>query len=497
MAKNVKTKSADTSEGINEELMSLAEAVQFLGISKPTLYRMLERGDVKGSKVGNQWRFRKSDLTAYLNRDSLAVATAGVQHDVLDEELAFFYECISTPIPTINEEEDSREQKTIALTSGIIIYAVNMRASDIHLEPIRSENKTESQLRYRVDGVLHEIRRLPIEIYGAIVQRIKIMSAMNQDEKKLPQDGRILINFKGRDIDLRVNMTPIVFGESVVMRILDNSHVLLSLDKITLSNSDLTRIREAIHRPNGMVFCTGPTGSGKTTTLYSCLIDIAGPEKKLMTIEDPVEYLLPHATQSQVNVRVGYTFVSALRSFLRQDPDVILVGEIRDRETLEISIQAAITGHMVFSSLHTNSAVDTLVRMLDMGIEPFLISASINCIVNQRLVRRLCEKCKQPINKAAEQLHALGINDSSLLNAIYYHSVGCVECAQRGFRGRNAIHEVLTMTDHLAEIINKRGSKEEMQKAAIAGGMTTMLQDGLQKAAEGRTSIEEVLRVLR
>ncbi|MEI6520160.1 MAG: GspE/PulE family protein [bacterium] len=497
MAKKIKTNPAGASEGSNEELMSLAEAVKFLGISKPTLYRMLERGDVKGSKVGNQWRFRKADLTAYLNRDSLAVATAGVQHDVLDEELAFFFRNIDTPIPAINEEEDSREQKTIALTNSIIGYAISMRASDIHLEPIRSENKTESLLRYRVDGVLHEIRRLPIEIYGAVVQRIKIMSAMNQDEKKLPQDGRIIVNFKGRDLDLRVNMTPMVFGESVVMRILDQSHVLLSLDKVSISNSDLTRIRESIHRPNGMVFCTGPTGSGKTTTLYSCLMDIAGPEMKLMTIEDPVEYLLPNATQSQVNMRVGYTFSSALRSFLRQDPDVILVGEMRDRETLEISIQAAITGHLVFSTLHTNSAVDSLMRMLDMGIEPFLISASTNCIINQRLVRRLCENCKQPINKADEQLHTLGINDSSLLNAIYYHPVGCPECAQRGFRGRIAIHEVLIMTEHLGELINKRASKEEMQKAAIAGGMTTMLQDGLQKAAEGRTSIEEVLRVLR
>ena len=497
MVKKVETGIAGAQTDAKEELITLIEATKFLGISKPTIYRMLENGDVKGMKVRNQWRFNKNDLIAYLNRDSLAVATSGVTHDALDEELAFFNNCLKKDVPVINDDEDPRVQKTIALTASIISYAMVMHASDIHLEPVRMNNKSEALLRYRIDGVLHEVRRIPAEINTALVQRFKIMSAMNPEEKKLPQDGRIMLNYEGREIDLRLSVTPVVFGESIVARILDQSHISLKLDNIHFSANDIKRVRESIHSPSGMVFCTGPTGSGKTTTLYSCLMDIATPEVKLMTIEDPVEYILPHATQSQVNMRVGYTFPYAMRAFLRQDPDIILIGEIRDLETTQIAIQASITGHLIFSSLHTNSAVDTITRMLDMGVEPFLISASVKCIITQRLVRRLCDKCKEPMAVTIDQLKNLGVTDEGMLKATYYRPVGCPDCMHRGYRGRAAIYEVLVMTTHLGELISKRAPIEELEKAAIEGGMTTMMQDGMQKAAAGRTSIDEILRILR
>jgi general secretion pathway protein E len=497
MATTKATHATGTPGDPKDELLTLTEAIQFLGISKPTLYRMLERGDVKGMKVGNQWRFRPADLAAYLNRDSLAVATAGVSHDVLDEELTYFYAALGKPIPALDGDGDSREQKTIALTSGLIYYAVIMRASDIHLEPVRRDGKLEALLRYRIDGVLHEIRRLSMEIYGALIQRLKIMAALNPDERRLPQDGRIRLQHEGRELDMRVNLTPMVFGESLVARILDQSQVYLRLDQITFSTPDLARVRETIQRPCGLVMCCGPTGSGKTTTLYSCLMEIASPERKLLTIEDPVEYLLPNTAQSQVNMRVGYTFPSALRSFLRQDPDVIYVGEMRDLETFQIAIQAALTGHLVFTSLHTNTAVGSLMRMQEMGIEPFLISASVTGIINQRLVRRLCDHCKQPVTTADDQLRALGITDPAELDATFYSSSGCPDCAGRGFRGRIAIYEVLTMTPPLSDLISRRAPEEALQAAAIDGGMTMMLRDGIRKAAEGKTSIEEMLRVLR
>ena len=476
----------------SEELLSLDEAVKFLGTSKPTLYRLLGQDEIKGLKVGRQWRFRRADLTAYMERGPVAVSAAPKED--LDMELAFFSELLGQTEPG----DADAEAKTVRLADDIFKLAIQSRASDIHLEP----NADDFLLRLRVDGVLQETRRLPSSTKESLTARFKIMAEMDTNEKRLPQDGRIPVRHDGKDFDFRVAVVPSLHGEAVTMRILDRSTVLIGLDRLGIAPEDLHQIRDLIRQPNGIVIATGPTGAGKTTLLYSCLQEVAGVEKKTLTVEDPVEYVLPYTTQTQVNKKAGLTFAAVLRSFLRQDPDVILVSEMRDLETALIAVEVSLTGHLLLTSLHTGDAPSALLRLLDMGVEPYLASATVAGVVATRLVRRVCDDCKQPVDLSGDktlgyvaQLAAEGGYEIPA-DAVFVRGVGCESCRGRGFRGRTGLYEVLPMTEALTEAVLRRAPVEELTDIAVAGGMRTLLADGIRKAAAGLTTIEEVMRVV-
>jgi excisionase family DNA binding protein len=476
----------------SEELLSLDEAVKFLGTSKPTLYRLLGQDEIKGLKVGRQWRFRKADLIAYMERGPVAV-TAAPKED-LDMELAFFAQQLSQEEPDTSGDP---ETKTIRLAHQIMQVAIGAKASDIHLEP----NATDFLLRLRVDGVLQETRRLPASTRDSLTARFKMMAEIDTNEKRLPQDGRIPVRHDDKDFDFRVAVVPSMYGEAITMRILAKQDVMLGLDKLGIFPEDLRQLRDLLRLPNGIVVATGPTGSGKSTLLYSCLQEIVGVEKKTLTVEDPVELVLPYATQTQVNKKAGLTFATALRSFLRQDPDVIMVGEMRDLETAQITVEAALTGHLALTALHTNDAPSALLRLMDMGLEPYLIGATVTGIIATRLVRRVCENCKRPVDLSASptlsyvaQLAAEGgyaIPD----DAQFVAGAGCEQCRGRGYRGRAGLYEVLTMTEALTEAVLRRAPVEELTELAVSSGMRTLLADGIRKAVEGQTTVEEVMRV--
>jgi len=385
------------------------------------------------------------------------------------------------------EEDD--EAPIIRLVNSILAQAIKERASDIHIEPFEKG----ISVRFRKDGVLHEVLEVPKRLQASITSRIKIMGTLNIAEKRRPQDGRIRIRIAGRDVDIRLSTIPIAFGESLVLRLLDKSATVLDLRDLGMGGTDLERLEYLIRRPHGIVLVTGPTGSGKTTTLYAGLSQINAPDKKILTIEDPVEYQITGINQMQVNPKIDVTFSSALRAFLRQDPDVILVGEIRDRETVEIAVQASLTGHLVFSTVHTNDAPSTFTRLTDMGVEPFLIASSVIAIQAQRLVRLLCPSCKQPIQASPLQLRQLGITDSK--PATIYNAKGCSDCSTFGYSGRKGIFELLVVTDHVRDLVMAKANASEIRKAALSEGMSTLRGDGARKVLDGITSIEEVLRV--
>ena len=489
----IKDASKQEADKPSEELLSLDEAVKFLGTSKPTLYRLLGQDEIKGLKVGRQWRFRRADLIAYMERSPVAVAAAPKED--LDMELAFFAQQLSEPEPDDNPD---LETKTIRLAHKIMRLAIQAKASDIHLEP----NADDFLLRLRVDGVLQETRRLPSSTRESLTARFKMMAEMDVSEKRLPQDGRIPVRQEDKDFDFRVAVVPSMYGEAVTMRILAKQDILLGLDKLGLVPEDLHQIRDLMHQPNGIVLATGPTGSGKTTLLYSCLQEVAGVEKKTLTVEDPVEFVLPYTTQTQVNKKAGLTFAGVLRSFLRQDPDVILLGEMRDLETAQIAVEVALTGHLLLSALHTGDAPSALLRLLDMGVEPYLISATVAGVVATRLARRVCESCKQPVDLSGEptlsyvaQLAAEGGYEIPA-GAVFVRGAGCEQCRGRGFRGRTGLYEVLTMSEPVAEAVLRRAPVEELTDLAVANGMHTLLADGIRKAVEGQTTVEEVMRVV-
>jgi general secretion pathway protein E len=379
----------------------------------------------------------------------------------------------------------------IRAVNRLIAQASDERASDIHIEP------TDDSLvvRFRIDGVLREIGRLPATMRAPLVSRIKVMAGLNIAERRLPQDGRLRIAVRGHEIDLRVATAPSIHGESVVMRILDRSKLALDFATLGFEPRLIARLCEAIHRPHGIVLVTGPTGSGKTTTLYAALAELNEVARKLLTIEDPIEYRLPGVVQAQVNPGIGFTFASALRSFLRQDPDVIMVGEIRDVETAQVAVQAALTGHMILSTLHTNTAAGAVTRLLDMEVEPFLLSSVLCGVLAQRLVRRLCTACRQPYAPDLAGLNWLGPKSSAALPAQLYHAVGCPACGNSGYAGRLALLEFLAIDDTVAALILRRSDTRTIAEAPVDWQEHTMLADGLAKAATGLTTIEEVLRV--
>lgn len=393
------------------------------------------------------------------------------------------------------EEKDimamASEAPIIKLVNNILFQAAKRGASDIHIEPFEKE----LEVRYRIDGVLYPVMTPPKRIQGALVSRIKIMANLNIAEKRMPQDGRIDIKVAGRAIDIRVSVLPVIFGERIVMRLLDKSRSFGKLKDLGFSERDYKLMEGNIHKPNGIIYITGPTGSGKTSTLYCILGELNKPDVNIITVEDPVEYQMAGIGQVAVKDKIGLTFAAALRSILRQDPDVIMIGETRDFETAQIAVQAALTGHLVFSTLHTNNAPASITRLLDMGIEPFLIASSVILIMAQRLVRKLCPNCKKQYTPSLDLLESVGLNEKTAKGITFYQAVGCDECNQTGYKGRIALFELMSMSPGIAKLTMERADTSLLRKQAIADGMTLLLDDGIRKIKEGLTTIEEVLSV--
>ncbi|NOZ63845.1 MAG: type II secretion system ATPase GspE [Caldiserica bacterium] len=389
------------------------------------------------------------------------------------------------------EAELAEEAPIIRLVSLLILEAFRSRASDIHVEPMSGRLR----IRYRVDGILHEVPAPPKRLEGAVISRIKILAGMDIAEKRLPQDGRIMVNVLGRHLDLRVSSLPGIHGESVVMRILDKSSLLLGITELGFLEEDLDKWKRVITLPNGIILVTGPTGSGKTTTLYAVLNELNLPDRKIITIEDPVEYQISGINQLQVKPQIGLTFASSLRSILRQSPDIIMVGEIRDTETAEIAVRAALTGHLVFSTLHTNDSAGAVTRLIDMGIKPFLVASAVQAVMAQRLVRKVCPKCTEPYQPEESVLKEIERMMGTLEGANFVKGKGCPECNMSGYRGRIAIFELLVVTEEVRRIVLSRATSFEIRDLARSQGMKLLREDGWIKVYRGITTVEEVLRV--
>jgi type IV pilus assembly protein PilB len=414
----------------------------------------------------------------------------------MDEEAAVDVEVmedeeISSKMNVIELKESADEAPVVRLVNMILVDAIRRGASDIHLEPYEKVFR----VRFRVDGVLHEMMTPPKRLEPAIVSRIKIMSNLDISERRLPQDGRIKLRYTNHEIDFRVSTLPTLFGEKTVMRILDKESLQLDLTKLGFDSWSLEQFQKAIHQPYGMVLITGPTGSGKTTTLYSAIHTVNSPDVNIMAAEDPVEYNLKGVNQVHVNEDIGRTFAAALRAFLRQDPDVILVGETRDLETAQISIRAALTGHMVFTTLHTNDCPSTIARLNDMGIPAFLVSSALLLILAQRLARKVCKECKEPYEAGEESLLPYGHSPQGLGKCTFYKGKGCPACNFTGMKGRVAIYEVMPVTQELRDLILRNAPTAEIRDVARQQGMKTLREAGLLKVIEGTTTVEEVLRV--
>ena len=395
------------------------------------------------------------------------------------------------------------EAPIIRLVNSILNQAVKEKASDIHIEPFEKF----VSVRFRKDGVLHDIIQAPKRFQSSITSRIKIMGELNIAEKRLPQDGRIRIKVAGRDIDIRLSTVPTSHGERLVLRLLDKTNTVLDLRRLGFSQENFDRMEQLLKRPHGILLVTGPTGSGKTTTLYAALTSINSPDKNILTVEDPVEYQIHGIGQMQVNPKIHFTFASGLRAILRQDPDVVLVGEIRDVETAEIAVQASLTGHLVFSTVHTNDSASTFTRLIDMGVEPFLIASSVAACVAQRLVRRICKHCREPYAPPDAELDQLGLLGPTARFArlmrerfgderpMFFRAIGCKECALTGYSGRAAIYEMLVVNDDIRALVMQNVSASEIKKKAVQHGMLTLLDDGALKVLDGETTAEEVFRV--
>jgi type IV pilus assembly protein PilB len=383
------------------------------------------------------------------------------------------------------------EAPVVKLVNVILAEAIKKGASDIHAEPY----ERVFRVRFRIDGVLYEVMTPPMSLKNAIISRLKIMASLDISERRLPQDGRMKVKYKGREVDFRVSTLPTLFGEKVVMRLLDKSNLKLDLSKLGFAPKALADFEAAIRAPYGMLLVTGPTGSGKTTTLYSALDRLNQPETNIMTAEDPVEFNIRGINQVQIREGIGLNFAAALRSFLRQDPDVIMVGEIRDHETAEIAVKAALTGHLVLSTLHTNDAPSAVTRLLNMGIEPFLVASSVISILAQRLLRRICVHCKSPVTVQPHALVDVGLTPEEAASITCYKGVGCEACSGTGYKGRIAIYEVMVLSSELRDMVLSGASATEIKRGAIQQGMQTLRMSGLQKLQEGITTVEEVLRV--
>jgi general secretion pathway protein E len=468
-------------------------------------------------------RLMKNELTVIMSNpldfytiDAIRLATgyevqalAGRENEIL-EAIERLYGSSGTSMEKIIEDIDSiPEYKTedeenidhlrdmasegpvIRLVNLIITMAIELRASDIHFEPFEDQFR----VRYRIDGVLHDVESPPKRLQSAIVSRVKIMAKLNIAERRLPQDGRIMLRVKGKEIDFRVSSVPTIYGESIVLRILDKSSIVLDIERLGFPEDTLVGFNDLIQRPHGIILVTGPTGSGKTTTLYCALEKINSPEKKIITVEDPVEYQLKGINQIQVKPMIGLTFSNALRSIVRQDPDVILIGEIRDAETAEIAIHSALTGHLVLSTLHTNDAPSAITRLLDMGMEDYLLSSTIIGILAQRLVRVACPHCQEPYSPASAILKEMRLDQVSVTDSNIFEVKGCEHCSQTGYWGRAGIFEFLKITEDIQKLILGKKDSNIIKEAARKDGMRTLREDGWLKVRQGMTTISEVLRV--
>ncbi len=404
-----------------------------------------------------------------------------------DRNLDHFAAALDEPQDLLDATD---EAPIIRLVNSVLYQAVKQRASDIHFESFEKG----LVVRYRVDGVLYQVLAPPKRLQPSIIARLKIMSGLNIAEKRLPQDGRFSIRTSGKDVDMRVSVLPTAHGERVVLRLLEKENRLLNLAEIGLTGERLAVMQQLIHLSHGIILVTGPTGSGKTTTLYAALSQINAPDKNIITVEDPVEYQLVGIGQMQVNPKINLTFAAGLRSILRQDPDVIMIGEIRDRETAEIAIHASLTGHLVFSTLHTNDAASAATRLIDMGIEPFLIASSVVAVVAQRLIRRVCAQCRRPYQPLDEELARLGL-DLSNGRPTFYRGAGCPACAQTGYRGRSGIYELLVVDDEVRRLIGAKADASAIKQAALARGLRTLKEEGAAKVLAGLSTTEEVMRI--
>lgn len=445
---------------------------------------------------------KNPDLPVVLSSQDAIIAAINMAYDMSRSSAKDYFEEMDQSstddlISKIDETADLLDEDSdapiIKLVNLLLSGAIKDRASDIHVEPYSGNLK----VRYRIDGILYDILSLPRRIQSPLISRIKIMAKLNIAEKRLPQDGRIEIKIADRLVDIRVSVIPTAFGERVVLRLLDKTANILKLSDLGMHDERIKLLNKLIKSPYGIILVTGPTGSGKTTTLYAALSTINRPEINIITIEDPIEYQMDGVGQIQVNPKIDLTFAAGLRSIVRQDPDVILIGEIRDRETAEIAIQSSLTGHLVFSTLHTNDAASAVTRLIDMGIEPFLVTSSIVAIIAQRLVRVLCPHCKEDYIPDEESLINLGLDKSVLKNNTFYRKKGCNMCMQTGFRGRTAIFEILTVDDEVKKLVLKTSDANQINDLAIKQGMITLQKDGIDKVLSGITTTEEVLRVTR
>lgn len=423
----------------------------------------------------------KEDIVAAINRYCRSETDVDLSTDEIIEERK-----------EMGKEADAEDAPIVKYVNLLISEAVNDRASDVHIEPMENDVR----VRFRIDGVLHEIRRNPKQIHSGVVARIKVMADMNIAEKRVPQDGRASVDIRGKPIDLRVASLPTIHGEKIVLRILDKSASLMSLEELGFSEDILDYYSRSFHKPYGTIMVTGPTGSGKTTTLYATLNVLNTIKSNIITVEDPVEYRLPLINQVQVHYKAGLTFSAALRSILRCDPDIVMIGEIRDPESAQIAIEAALTGHLVLSTLHTNDAPSALTRLLEMGIEPFLIASAIDCVSSQRLARTLCERCKEAYEPEPEFLEKVGFTWDDGQERVLYRPRHCPACNNTGFKGRVGIYEVLEVTENIEHLVARNAPHVEIAETARSEGMRPMRKEGFIKVKEGLTSIEEVLRVI-
>ena len=477
-----------------EELLDMAQAITLLRTTRPTFYRWLRSSKIKGMKVGRQWRFRREDIDRFLSgqepRIELRTDIRPLINDLADrlKQVGGKYTLAPTVTPV---------QHAVHL---MIALAIKTRASDIHIEPYEDG----VHLRCRVDGVLHPAGKFDLRLLPAVAEQLKGMAACDVHETKLPQDGRVRITNEetALDVDLRLCFLPAYLGEAVTIRILRREAALMGLEQIDYWPKDREALLRALKQPWGLIIVTGPTGSGKTTVLYSCLMHLLNPAVKIMSVEDPVEYLIAGTTQVQINPKTGLTFERAIRSFLRSDPDVIMMGEIRNREMLELCMQASLTGHLVLTTLHTDEAASALKRMVDIGVVPFLVADCTKLISAQRLVRKLCPACCEAVSPSpdalakAERLALAGGLDARTLEKTFRKPVGCPKCGRTGYKGRTLIAEMLEFTPEMGAALKAGAPVEELREIAVKNGMTTMAADGVRRATTGETSLDEVFRVL-
>ncbi len=483
-----------------EEFLSLEQAVRFLGISRPTIYRMLAAGDLNGLRVGRQWRFNRADLMAYMARTQAAPGPR-VLADA-EGELAFFAQEASKLAPADGEVDTGDAPPDTAavarLCAAIVRLALALRASDLHIEPRRLDGEECALVRYRIDGALHVVRRMPKRLLEPVVDRLKAMAGLDLGERRLPQSGRIPASFGDAEYELRAATLPVLGGEAITLRVLPRDAQIPDLGRLGLSDGLRFRLDALLHSPNGILLVSGPTGSGKTTTLYAAMQSISGDGVKTMTVEDPVEMVIPNATQVAVSPRGGITTASALRAVMHHDPDVIMLADVMDRETADTAVQIAMNGHLVLCQLHADSAAGAIDRFVSLCSDPYYPAATLLGALNQRLVRRVCAECgsEEGAPPPAAQRLAEVAGGAEDVGAVWRRGSGCPACRMTGYRGRAALYELITIDRVLADAIRSQASADELGAAALAQGQESLAVDGLRKSASGITTPEEALRVL-